>query len=97
MRCVAPTRARRAAQAWTLAIALGLAATAAAAEPPARTDKEAGSVRVYRFDELDVEGHVKAPQLLYFLKRIRTRFRSFRLPDPDLTRRTLDTRDAAFL
>jgi hypothetical protein len=65
-----------------------------AAEEPAR---EAGSVRVYRFDDLDVDGNVKAPQLLYFLKRVRNRFRSFRLPDPDLTQRTLETRDADFL
>ncbi|HOX44604.1 MAG TPA: hypothetical protein PK668_13475 [Myxococcota bacterium] len=80
-----------------LCLSVCLAWPAGAAEPAAPAGKEAGSVRVYRFDELDVEGNVKAPQLLYFLKRIRTRFRSFRLPDPDLTRRTLETRDAPFL
>ncbi len=66
---------------------------AGAAEPRQR----AGSVRVYRFDDLDVEGRVKAPQLMYFLKRIRAKFRSFRLPEQNFSRQTLETRDADFL
>jgi hypothetical protein len=70
-----------------------VAGAASAAEPPPR----AGSVRVYRFDDLDVEGRVKAPQLMYFLKRIRAKFRSFRLPEQNFSRRTLETRDAGFL
>ncbi len=69
--------------------------------PPAGTNenekKQAGTVRVYRFDNLDVEGRVKAPQLMYFLKRIRTRFRSFRLPRQDFTKKIIETRDADFL
>lgn len=70
-----------------------VAGAATAAEPPPR----AGSVRVYRFDDLDVEGRVKAPQLMYFLKRIRAKFRSFRLPEQNFSRQTLETRDADFL
>ena len=67
------------------------------ARPGARTSPGAGSVRVYRFDNLDVEGKVKAPQLMYFLKRIRSRFRSFRLPPESFSKRILETRDANFL
>ena len=56
-------------------------------------DAQAGSVRVYRFDNLDVEGNVKTPQLMYFLKRIRKRFRSFRLPQQNFSRRILQAKE----
>lgn len=64
---------------------------------PPNEDTKPGSVRVYRFDNLDIEGKVKTPQLLYFLKRIRNKFRSFRLPDPSLNEKTLETKNADFL
>ncbi|MBW2699437.1 MAG: hypothetical protein JRF33_01350 [Deltaproteobacteria bacterium] len=62
----------------------------------AKTKKpKAGSVRVYRFDNLDVEGNVKTPQLMYFLKRIRKRFRSFRLPKQNFSNKILKAKEEA--
>ncbi len=62
----------------------------------AKTKKpKAGSVRVYRFDNLDVEGNVKTPQLMYFLKRIRKRFRSFRLPEQHFSKKILKAKEEA--
>ena len=63
----------------------------------AKEKNQAGSVRVYRFDNLDVEGKVKTPQLMYFLKRIRSRFRSFRLPKQQFTKRIIESADESFL
>ena len=74
--------------------ALFLAAGPASAAPK---NKKAGSVRVYRFDNLDIEGHVKAPHLMYFLKRIRNKFRSFRLPAQHFERKIIKSRKADFL
>jgi hypothetical protein len=76
-----------------LASVLLMAVPATAKKP----SKEAGSVRVYRFDDLDVEGRVKAPQLMYFLKRIRSKFRSFRLPKQKFTHKIIETQHADFL
>ena len=59
--------------------------------------KEAGSVRVYRFDNLDIEGHVKTPHLMYFLKRIKNKFRSFRLPKQHFKKKVIESKDADFL
>ena len=63
----------------------------------AKDKNQAGSVRVYRFDNLDVEGKVKTPQLMYFLKRIRSRFRAFRLPKQNFTNRIVNSINADFL
>lgn len=72
----------------------GLAREPAAAENP---EAKAGAVRVYRFDNLDIEGHVKNPHLMYFLKRVKNSFRTFRLPEQKFTRDVIRTRDADFL
>ncbi|HUU02889.1 MAG TPA: hypothetical protein VM425_15755 [Myxococcota bacterium] len=74
--------------------ALFLAAGPASAAPK---KKKAGSVRVYRFDNLDIEGHVKTPHLMYFLKRIRNKFRSFRLPAQHFEKKIIKSRKADFL
>ena len=63
----------------------------------ANDKKKAGSVRVYRFDNLDIEGHVKTPHLMYFLKRIKNKFRSFRLPKQNFKKKILESKDADFL
>jgi len=63
----------------------------------AKDKKKAGSVRVYRFDNLDIEGHVKTPHLMYFLKRIKNKFRSFRLPKQNFKKKILQSEDADFL
>ena len=59
--------------------------------------KKAGSVRVYRFDNLDIEGRVKTPHLMYFLKRIRNKFRSFRLPKQNFKKKIIESKDEDFL
>jgi hypothetical protein len=60
-------------------------------------EKKPGSVRVYRFDNLDIEGNVKTPQLLYFLKRIRNRFHLFRITEPTFKEKIVQTKSADFL
>lgn len=45
--------------------------SAAAAEPKSAGD--AGS-RVFRFGEVEVEGRLKSPQIVYFLRRVRAEF-----------------------
>ena len=59
--------------------------------------KKAGSVRVYRFDNLDIEGRLKTPHLMYFLKRIKNKFRSFRLPKQNFKKKVIDSKNADFL
>jgi hypothetical protein len=59
--------------------------------------KQAGSVRVYRFDNLDIEGRLKTPHLMYFLKRIKNKFRSFRLPRQNFKQKVIDSKNADFL
>ncbi len=63
----------------------------------AKDKKKAGAARVYRFDNLDIEGHVKTPHLMYFLKRIKNKFRSFRLPKQNFSKKILESQDADFL
>ena len=54
-------------------------------------------VKVYEFSGLDIEGRLKTPQMLYFLKRLRAEFGRPRLPHrsfmPELQR---STKDSAF-
>jgi hypothetical protein len=33
-----------------------------------------GGARVFRFGELEIEGRLKSPQLVYFLRRVRAEF-----------------------
>lgn len=63
----------------------------------AKDKKKAGSVRVYRFDNLDIEGRLKTPHLMYFLKRIKNKFRSFRLPKQNFKKKVIDSKNADFL
>ena len=63
----------------------------------AKDKKKAGSVRVYRFDNLDIEGRLKTPHLMYFLKRIKNKFRSFRLPRQNFKKKVIDSKNADFL
>ncbi len=68
---------------WALLIALA-AAPAARAEPksdkpgkpgkPAEAKSAAPKVKSYDFSALDIEGRLKTPQLLYFLKRMEAEF-----------------------
>jgi hypothetical protein len=76
----------------TLSLAIALGAPALA-----KDKKKAGAVRVYRFDNLDIEGHVKTPHLMYFLKRIKNKFRSFRLPKQNFSKKIIESKDGDFL
>ncbi|MBN2495234.1 MAG: hypothetical protein JXR96_11620 [Deltaproteobacteria bacterium] len=78
-------------------VAVLLAACLLASPAALADDKQAGSVRVYRFDNLDVEGNVKTPQLMYFLKRIRNRFRTFRLPRQYFSKQIIESSKADWL
>src|SRR5262249_44365419 len=55
----------------------GEAKTAAAAKPTPGdagvtvSEKGDGGVKQFRFTETDIEGRLKAPQLVYFLRRVR--------------------------
>jgi hypothetical protein len=85
---------------WMRALAVGicLALTPALALSKDNVqEQKAGSVRVYRFDNLDIEGNVKTPQLLYFLKRIRNRFNLFRITEPMFKDKIIETKSADFL
>lgn len=59
--------------------------------------KPAGAVRVYRFDNLDIRGKLKTPALMYFLRRIRNKFRSSKIETPDFTQKTIESKNADFL
>ena len=80
-----------------LALLLGAPPLEAAEPKKGAERKEAGAARVYRFDNLDIEGHVKTPQLMVFFKRVKNRFKSFRLPKQQFSQKTLADRDADFL
>ena len=50
-------------------------ATADAGPAMARVEKTLdGGVKVFRFGELEVEGRLRSPQLVYFLRRVRAEF-----------------------
>jgi hypothetical protein len=51
------------------------AAAADAGPATARVEKTLdGGVKVFRFGELEVEGRLRSPQLVYFLRRVRAEF-----------------------
>ena len=63
-------------------------------DPRTATTDETGH---YRFDNLDIEGRLKTPHLMYFLKRIKNKFRSFRLPKQNFKKKVIDSKNADFL
>lgn len=61
----------------------GALATKDERPPPPASPKDAGAVesktldggtRVFRFGEVEVEGRLKSPQIVYFLRRVRAEF-----------------------
>jgi hypothetical protein len=94
--CAFLINSRRQITAIIIGICLALTPTASFSKENIQ-EKKAGSVRVYRFDNLDIEGNVKTPQLMYFLKRIRNRFHSFRLNEPTFKDKIVQTKSADFL
>lgn len=78
-------------------------AVAAAPLPPARpiAPNDAGvveartlegGVHVFKFSELDIEGRLKSPQLVYFLRRVRAEFAAGDLGHRSFLREMSETR-----
>jgi hypothetical protein len=51
-----------------------------------------GGTRVFKFKELDIEGHLKSPQLVYFLRRVRAEFGAQDLGHRSFLREMSETR-----
>ena len=69
--------------------------------PTAGAPKDAGSVeaktldggaRVFRFGEVEIEGRLRSPQLVYFLRRVRAEFAAGDLGHRSFMRELSDTR-----
>ena len=77
------------------------AATAPAPAAPSNEASDAGVVesktldggtRVFKFSELDIEGRLKSPQLVYFLRRVRAEFAAGDLGHRSFLREMSETR-----
>jgi hypothetical protein len=51
-----------------------------------------GGARVFKFSELDIEGRLKSPQLVYFLRRVRAEFAAGELGHRSFLREMSETR-----
>ena len=51
-----------------------------------------GGTRVFKFSELEIEGHLKSPQLVYFLRRVRAEFAAGDLGHRSFLREMSETR-----
>jgi hypothetical protein len=51
-----------------------------------------GGTRVFKFTELDIEGRLKSPQLVYFLRRVRAEFAAGDLGHRSFMREMSETR-----
>jgi hypothetical protein len=51
-----------------------------------------GGTRVFKFSELDIEGRLKSPQLVYFLRRVRAEFSAGDLGHRTFMREMSETR-----
>jgi hypothetical protein len=51
-----------------------------------------GGTRVFKFSELDIEGRLKSPQLVYFLRRVRAEFSAGDLGHRSFMREMSETR-----
>ncbi len=51
-----------------------------------------GGTRVFRFGEIDIEGRLRSPQLVYFLRRVRAEFAAGDLGHRSFMRELSDTR-----
>ena len=76
------------------------AGTAATQETPATkatvSEKEGPEgVKTYRFGAIEVEGRLKSPQLIYFLRRVRAEFEAGALGHRSFLGELSDTRNAA--
>lgn len=71
-------------------------------QPAAKGEKDAGVVeaktldgggRVFRFGEVEVEGRLKSPQIVYFLRRVRAEFAAGDLGHRTFMREMSETRN----
>ena len=51
-----------------------------------------GGTHVFKFSELDIEGRLKSPQLVYFLRRVRAEFAAGELGHRSFMREMSETR-----
>ena len=51
-----------------------------------------GGTHVFKFSELDIEGRLKSPQLVYFLRRVRAEFAAEELGHRSFMREMSETR-----
>ncbi len=51
-----------------------------------------GGTRVFKFGEIDIEGRLKSPQLVYFLRRVRAEFAAGDLGHRSFMREMSETR-----
>jgi hypothetical protein len=51
-----------------------------------------GGTKVFKFSELDIEGRLKSPQLVYFLRRVRAEFSAGDLGHRTFMREMSETR-----
>jgi hypothetical protein len=102
-----PSKAAPAASAAPAAAESGALAAPAAAAPvglqaaPAidggtvETKTLDGGTQVFKFKELDIEGRLKSPQLVYFLRRVRAEFAAGDLGHRSFLREMSETRKEA--
>ena len=83
------------------AVATGAFAPPQAPATPAASGADAGVVEakttdggthVFKFSELDIEGRLKSPQLVYFLRRVRAEFSAGELGHRTFMREMSETR-----
>jgi hypothetical protein len=55
-----------------------------------------GGTQVFKFSELDIEGRLKSPQLVYFLRRVRAEFAADDLGHRSFMREMSETRRESF-
>lgn len=78
-------------------VAAGAAETAGAgtdksAAKPVEVKESDEGVKTYKFGTIEVEGRLKAPQILYFLRRVRAEFEAGLLGHRSFLRELYDTR-----
>jgi hypothetical protein len=91
-----PAPAKRTAPALSVDAGSSQSAVMAAAAPSDAGGVEVrtldGGTRVFKFKELDIEGRLKSPQLVYFLRRVRAEFAAETLGHRTFLREMSETR-----
>jgi hypothetical protein len=97
----APKKPPTASDGGAAAAGFGTGPAAPTATPAATANPDAGvleartldgGTRVFKFSELDIEGRLKSPQLVYFLRRVRAEFAAGDLGHRSFMREMSETR-----